>query len=41
LGPPDEAVKAALNDITDLSRLKRMVRQTPKAASWRAILETP
>jgi hypothetical protein len=41
LGPPDEAVKTGLNDITDLSRLKRMVRQTPKAASWRAILETP
>ncbi len=33
LGPPDESVKAGLNNITDLNRLKRIVRRTPKAAS--------
>jgi len=38
--PPDEAVKARLNNITDLNRLKRIARQTPKAASWQEILET-
>jgi hypothetical protein len=40
-GPPDESVKASLNNITDLSRLKRMARQTPKAANWQEILDTP
>jgi hypothetical protein len=40
-GAPDEAVKSGLNDITDLNRLKRMVRHTPKAAGWHEILETP
>ena len=40
-GPPDEAVKASLNNITDLSRLKRIARQTPKATSWQEILDTP
>jgi hypothetical protein len=40
-GAPDEAVKARLNGVTDLDRLKRMGRQTPKAASWQEILATP
>jgi hypothetical protein len=40
-GAPDESVKASVNDITDLNRLERMARRTPKAASWRDILETP
>lgn len=40
-GAPEEAVKAQLNGVTDLNRLKRMVRQTPKAASWQEIVETP
>jgi hypothetical protein len=40
LGPPDESVKAQLNTITDLERLKRMVRRTAKAASWQEILDT-
>jgi hypothetical protein len=40
-GPPDDAVKAGLTNITDLNRLKRMVRQTPKVASWQEILQTP
>jgi hypothetical protein len=41
LGPPEEAVKAGRSSITDLNRLKRMLRQTPKAASWQEIRETP
>jgi hypothetical protein len=40
-GPPDEAVKAQLNGITDLSRLKRMIRHAVKAANWQEILNTP
>jgi hypothetical protein len=40
-GPPDESVKARLNTITDLHRLKRIARQTPKAASWQETLDTP
>jgi hypothetical protein len=40
-GPPDESAKVTLNNITDLNRLKRIARQTPKAASWQEILETP
>jgi hypothetical protein len=40
-GPPDEAVKAQLNLVADLGRLKRMVRRAAKAASWQEILETP
>ena len=40
-GPPDESMKASLNNITDLNRLKRIARQTPKAASWQEILDIP
>jgi hypothetical protein len=40
-GPPEEAVKAGLSNITDLSRLRRIAPQTPKAASWQDILDTP
>jgi hypothetical protein len=40
-GPPAESVKASLNAVTDLNRLKRMARLTPKAASWQEILDTP
>ena len=39
-GPPGEAVKASLQNITDLDRLRRIARQTPKAASWQEILDT-
>ena len=39
--PPDESAKARLNNITDLSRLKRIARQTPKAAGWQDVLDTP
>jgi hypothetical protein len=39
-GAPDETVKAQLSGITDLDRLKRMGRKTPRAASWQEILDT-
>lgn len=41
LGTPSESIKAQLSNITDLARLKRMVRRAAKAASWQEILETP
>jgi hypothetical protein len=41
LGPPDAFVKAELQNITDLDRLKRIARRTPKGASWQEILDTP
>lgn len=41
LGPPDEMTRAELKNITDLNRLKRLVRRTAKAATWREILDTP
>jgi hypothetical protein len=41
LGTPDESIKAQFSNITDLARLKRMVRRTAKAASWQEILDTP
>jgi hypothetical protein len=40
-GQPDDTVKARLQSITDLDRLKRLARQTPKSASWQEVLETP
>jgi len=40
-GPPDEAVRVQLANITDLQRLKRMHRRAVKAASWQEILDTP
>jgi hypothetical protein len=40
-GPPDEAVRAQLANITDLQHLKRMHRRAVKAANWQEILETP
>lgn len=41
LGLPGEAVKAELDSISDLERLKRLIRRAAKAASWREILDTP
>jgi hypothetical protein len=41
LGPCDEAARAQLASITDLARLKRMVRRAVKGASWQEILQTP
>ena len=40
-GPPAEWVKAQLGTVTDLDRLRRMVRRTAKAASWQEVLDTP
>jgi hypothetical protein len=40
-GPPAEAVQVQLANVTDLERLKRMLRRAVKAANWREILETP
>jgi hypothetical protein len=40
-GPADESIKTQLNAVTDLARLKRMVRRAVKAASWQEIIETP
>lgn len=41
LGPCAEAVRTALSAISDLARLKRMVRRAAKADSWEEIIETP
>jgi hypothetical protein len=41
LGTPDESIIGQFRNITDLARLKRMVRRAAKAASWREILDTP
>ncbi len=38
---PEESLKAELSRITDLARLKRMVRRAVTAMSWREILDTP
>jgi len=40
-GPPNASVKAGLQNITDLDRLKRIARRTPKATSWQEILDSP
>ena len=40
-GPADEAVKAQLSAVTDLERLKRMIRRAAKATTWQEILDTP
>src|SRR5205814_7390055 len=40
-GPPDEAVRDQLANVTDLQRLKRMLRRAAQAASWQEVLETP
>ena len=41
LGMPDESIKVQFSNVTDLDRLKRMVRRAAKAASWQEILDTP
>src|SRR5262249_50206035 len=41
-GPPEEAMKTQLANVSDLQRLKRMLRRAVKAAAnWQEILETP
>jgi hypothetical protein len=41
LGAPGESIRNQLANITDLTRLKRMIRRAAKAASWQEILDTP
>ncbi len=41
IGPTEESIKALLSTITDLDRLKRMIRRAVKATSWQEILDTP
>ena len=41
LGAPDESLRARLEGITDLGRLRRMVRQTATATGWQEIFDTP
>ena len=41
LGSPDKAVRTQLAHVTDLERLRRMVRRAAKATGWQEILETP
>jgi hypothetical protein len=40
-GSADDAIKAQLSAVTDLSRLKRMVRRAARASNWQDILDTP
>ena len=41
LGAVDESVRDQLANVTDLERLKRMVRKAVTAANWQQILYTP
>ena len=41
LGAPPESARSQVNAVTDLSRLKRMVRSAATAATWQEILDTP
>lgn len=40
-GPADASIRAQLDAVTDLGRLKRMVCRAVKADSWQEILDTP
>ena len=40
LGAAEESLIAQFNLVTDLDRLKRMVRRAAKAANWQEILNT-
>jgi hypothetical protein len=40
-GPPDAAVTACLDAITDLARLERIEDQVHNAANWQELLDTP
>jgi hypothetical protein len=39
-GAPDESVRAQVNAVDDLSRLKRMLLRAVKAGNWQEILDT-
>ena len=40
-GPPDDSVRVQVNAVTDLHRLRRMVRHAGTARSWQEIHDTP
>ena len=40
-GAADQTVKTYLASVTDLQRLKRMIRRAAKANGWQEILDTP
>ena len=40
-GPMEESMRVQLANITDLARLKRMLRRAVKAANWQEILDMP
>lgn len=40
-GSADESIKAELKAVTDLDRLKRLIRRAANATNWREILDTP
>jgi hypothetical protein len=40
-GASDESMKRQLNEITDLDRLKRVLRRAVKGATWQEILNAP
>ena len=40
-GAADEPVRDHLANLTDLERLKRMLRKAVTAATWQEILDTP
>jgi hypothetical protein len=40
-GQPEESIKVRLSTVTDLGRLRRMIRRAAKAATWQEILDTP
>lgn len=39
-GPADASVRAQLETVSDIERLKRMVRRAAKAGNWQEILDT-
>jgi len=41
LGSPSQSVRDQLNAVTDLARLKRIVRRAATAADWQEIVDTP
>jgi hypothetical protein len=40
-GEPTDAIRATLEGITDLERLRRMADRVFEATSWQAVLDTP
>jgi hypothetical protein len=41
LGPPSDAVTAAINGLQDLEQLEQLVKRAPHVASWQELLGTP